>query len=180
MSRRRSHRRNMATRRPKFTAIDLAREQLPRQSFVSLSGAAPLARSFTPQRHLIGCAPWPAHYTGCQNTFSPSRNPPGTYRESPSAPPSSSLPSAVVGFIPALRALPAGQRVCVLVSQSGRPNEMHNGIVATRRASLREKRKTLSAPSRPPRVSRLQKKDPSTSGSGTTTTTTTTTTTLSW
>jgi len=65
----------------------------------------------------------------------------------------------------------------VLVSQSGRPNEMHNGIVATRRASLREKRKTLSAPSRPPRVSRLQRKDPSTSGSGTATTTTTTTTT---
>jgi len=88
MSRRRSHRRNMATRRPKFTAIDLARKQLPRQSFVSLSGVVPFARSFTPQRHLIGCAPWPAHYTGCQNTFSPSRNPPGTYRESPSALPS--------------------------------------------------------------------------------------------
>lgn len=117
-------------------------------------------RTFTPQRSLIGCAPWPVYYTGCQNTFSPlvilpapiQKNlPPLTF------PPLS--PSCRRHLYP--RAAP-GQRVCVLVSQSGRPNEMHNGIVATRRVSRSKRRFPWpggsGAPCKPPQKKTLRQK----------------------
>lgn len=93
-------------------------------------------RSFTPQRHLIGCAPWPVYYTGCQNTFSPFVILPAPIQKN--LPPLTSPSSACRRHLYPRAA--SGQRVCVLVSQSGRPNEMHNGIVATRRVSRSKRR----------------------------------------
>lgn len=89
--------------------------------------------------------------------------------------PLSLLVAAAVPFYPILHPPPLprffpgavwGQRVRVLVSQSGRPNEMHNGIVATRRAFLsRSKRRLPSVwPGLAHRVSRPRKAVPSPGG----------------
>lgn len=74
---------------------------------------------------------------GVSKYFFTSRNPPDTYTEDlPPCPPP--LPSSCRRHL--YPHVAPGQRVCVLVSQSGRPNEMHNGIVATRRVSRSKRR----------------------------------------
>lgn len=69
LSGRRSYPRAVCQARRNITAIDPAKPL--RRQFCIFFEALVHCRSFTPRRYLIGCAPWPTHYTGCQNTFSP-------------------------------------------------------------------------------------------------------------
>lgn len=111
-----------------------------RDSFVSYFGRK--LGSSRPNVTYLGAPRGRAIIRGVKIPLSTFRNPPVRLYISPLVTPQPDLPFLVWD-----------KEVCVLVSQSDRPNEMHNRIVATRRF---EKWETFSSPC-PPRYKPFQK-----------------------